>query len=166
MGTTTHQELAAIDREGLLASLESMANLWVGLESFARDTYGIEGEVVGPDAKGRLELRYRRSGRALFTLLPRPRGFRAQVVIGPSVFEAAQQLGLADSTRAALESARPYPEGRWLYLEVDDTEVVDDIEKLVTLKSRPPRRLRATGAKSIRSPIQPSISIGRRPSRN
>ena len=142
MGTTTHRELAAIDRDEVLASLESTANLWIGLESFARDTYGVAGVAVGPDAKGRLEVRYRRSGRALFTLLPRPRGFRAQVVIGPSVFEAARQLGLADSTRAALESARPYPEGRWLYLEVDDMEVVDDIQKLVTLKSPPPRRLR------------------------
>jgi hypothetical protein len=142
MGTTTHRELAAIDRDELLASLESMANLWVGLESFARDTYGVEGAVHGPDAKGRVEVRYRRGSRALFTLLPRPRGFRAYVVIGPSLFEAARQLSLADSTRAALESARPYPEGRWLYLEVDDMEVVDDIQKLVTLKSPPPRHAR------------------------
>ena len=149
MGTTTHRELAAIDREALLASLESMANLWVSLESFARDTYGVEGEIFGPDAKGRLEVRYRRSGRALFTLVPRPRGFRAQVVIGPSRYESARQLALADSTRAALESARPYPEGRWLYVEVDDIEVVDDIQKLVTLKSPPPRRLRGT-TKSVR----------------
>ncbi|HEY5519598.1 MAG TPA: DUF3788 family protein [Candidatus Limnocylindrales bacterium] len=146
MGTTTHRDLEGIDRDELLASLGSMANLWVSLESFARDTYGLDGEVLGPGKNGQIEVRYRRSGRALFTLLPRPRGFRAQVVIGPTFYEAAHQLPLADSTRAALEAAPPYPEGRWLFLEVDDMEVVDDIEKLVTLKSTPPRRPRSTAA--------------------
>jgi len=46
------------------------------------------------------------------------------------------------STRAAWDAARPYPDGRWLWLDVVDDRVVTDIERLVALKSPPPKRRR------------------------
>lgn len=42
----------------------------------------------------------------------------------------------------ALEVAKPYADGRWLWLEVTTSRIVEDIETLVRLKSPPPRRPR------------------------
>jgi hypothetical protein len=36
------------------------------------------------------------------------------------------------------DGARPYPDGRWLWLDVEDDATVAGIEALVALKSPPP----------------------------
>ena len=87
-------------------------------------------------------LRYRRGGKALFTLIPCEAGFTALVVVGPHAWPDVATLGLSASTRAAWDAARPYPDGRWLWLDVVDDRVVTDIERLVALKSPPPKRRR------------------------
>jgi hypothetical protein len=88
-------------------------------------------------------MRYRRSGKALFTLIPRRGGVQALVVVGPTVWAAAGDVELSPATRAAWDLAHPYPDGRWLWLDVASDAVAADIECLVTLKSAPPKRRKA-----------------------
>jgi hypothetical protein len=61
------------------------------------------------------------------------------VVIGPTAWEAAAAADLSPTTKAAWESAHPYPDGRWLWLDVTDEGVAADVVMLVELKSPPPR---------------------------
>jgi hypothetical protein len=119
---------------------------WLRLDDWARQTYGVEGE---PNFFGRntgWTLRYRRAGKALFTLTPRNDGFAAVVVVGPTAWPRTADIELTRATRAALESAHPYPEGRWAWFEVADDDAVTDVMRLVTLKAPPPKRRTAARA--------------------
>jgi len=115
---------------------------WARLDSWARETYGVKGEPLYFGRDSGWCLRYRRSGKALFTLIPRHDGFRALVVVGPTAWAGAGDVELSPATRDAWDSAHPYPDGRWLWLDVVDGQVTADIENLVALKSPPPRRRR------------------------
>ena len=132
-------------RDDLLAGLGRARDRWVRLEDWVRDTYGVEGEALYFGRDTGWSLRFRRSGKALLTLMPRAGAFRALVVVGPSAWDGARDLELTARVRAAWDQAHPYPDGRWLWLDVDDDRTVDDIERMVTLKSPPPRRLRRSG---------------------
>ena len=114
---------------------------WRRLAGWMATTYGIEPEPVWFGSDG-WAIRYRRSGRTLTSLIPRPDGFRALVVVGPAVAPGVADLELSATTRQAFDTAKPYPDGRWLFLRVERDEDVDDIERLVALKSPPPRRPR------------------------
>ena len=113
---------------------------WVRLDDWARATYGVEGEPYFFGRTTGWTLRFRRGGRALFTLIPRIDGFSAVVVVGPTVWEAATDVALGVEVRAALDAAHPYPEGRWAWIDVADDDIVDDVIQLVALKAPPPRR--------------------------
>jgi hypothetical protein len=116
---------------------------WRGLEDWIGDRYGIRGEPLFTGRVSGWAVRFRRSGKALLTLSPQAAGgFRALVVIGPSTWGAVNELELGPALREAWTNARPYPDGRWLFVPVDDDRTVDDIRRLVELKSPPPRRPR------------------------
>jgi hypothetical protein len=114
---------------------------WRRLTAWFAATYGLAPEPVWWGRDG-WALRYRRSGKTLTTLVPRAGGFTALVVIGPAVAPAVEALELSAPTRHAFVTATAYPDGRWLFLPVEDEATVDDVERLVACKSRPPRRVR------------------------
>ncbi|MEW6223090.1 MAG: DUF3788 family protein [Chloroflexota bacterium] len=117
--------------------------MWLALTRWLWETYGLEGELTWTDEDEGWVLRYRRNGRALTTLMPGASGgFGALVVVGPSILEAALAARLSETTRETLEFAKPYADGRWLWLKVTEPPVVEDIETLIRLKSPPPRRPR------------------------
>jgi hypothetical protein len=117
--------------------------MWIALTRWLRETYGLGGELTWTDEETGWVLRYRRNGRALTTLMPgEAGGIGALVVVGPSILDAALATPLSEPTREALEVAKPYADGRWLWLKVTEPRIVDDIETLIRLKSPPPRRPR------------------------
>ena len=127
----------------LRTHLESAWPRWRGLEDWIGDRYGIRGEPLFTGRDSGWAVRFRRSGKALLTLSPQAAGgFRALVVIGPSAWSGVADLQLGPALREAWANARPYPDGRWLFVPVDDDRTVDDIQRLVELKSPPPRRPR------------------------
>ena len=42
----------------------------------------------------------------------------------------------------AFDGARAYPDGRWLWLPMEDDTMANDVRRLVAIKSPPPRRVR------------------------
>ena len=126
--------------EEVLDAVGGLARCWQLLDDWIRETYGLVGEPAYAGRQSGWAVRYRRSGKTLVTLIPRDGGFHAQVVVGPSAWEAAAAATLSPGTRAAWNSARAYPDGRWLWLDIVDEEMVRDVETLIALKSRPPRR--------------------------
>jgi hypothetical protein len=117
------------------------------LVSWVGSTYGVVGEPLFSGRESGWTLRFSRSGKALLTLLPLAGGgLRALVVVGPSAWEAVANAELSEPIRVAWAAAHPYPDGRWLWPIVDSDAVVEDIKRLVVLKSPPPRRPRALAA--------------------
>jgi hypothetical protein len=108
-------------------------------------TYEAIGEPLYSGRESGWTLRFRRSGRALLTLMPLADGsLRVLVVVGPSAWAAVAGAGdaLSEPIRAAWAAAHPYPDGRWLWPIVDSEAVLEDVQRLVALKSPPPRRSR------------------------
>ena len=140
---------ALLDRE-TVPSVEDFAaacghqRAWFDrLVRWLESTYGVVGEPLFAGRESGWTLRFRRSGRALLTLMPLAGGaLRALVVVGPSAWEVVAGTKLSEPIRAAWAAAYPYPDGRWLWPIVDSDAVLEDIERLVALKSPPPRRAR------------------------
>jgi len=106
-------------------------------------TYGAVGEPLYSGRESGWTLRFRRSGKALLTLMPLADGeLRVLVVVGPSAWQAVAGVELSEPIRAAWAAAYPYPDGRWLWPIVDSEAVLEDIQRLVALKSSPPPRPR------------------------
>lgn len=135
-------------RDELLSAVGAARGRWLRLDEWAREAYGVEGEPLFFGRDSGWCVRYRRSGKALFTLLPRHDGLGALVVIGPSAWQNAAAVELSPATRAAWDAAHPYPDGRWLWLDVTTEQVAADVERLVALKSPPPVRRRRALARA------------------
>lgn len=132
---------------GLRASLSDSWPRWSRLADWMRQRYGLAGEPLFTGADSGWALRFRRSGRSLLTLSPQSAGgFRALVVLGPSCWDAVPTMKLGAVLRAAWDNARAYPDGRWLFVPVEDDETVADIMRLVELKSPPPLHPRPRSA--------------------
>lgn len=132
------------DRDALEAGLGGARPLWDDLAAWVEKTYGVVGEPVWYGRESGWVVRFRRSGKSLLTMLPEAGGgFRAGVVIGPSLWETVARAPLSPAVRAAWDASKPYPDGRWLGFRVVDQTVLEDVKGLVALKSPPPRRSRA-----------------------
>ena len=139
------------NRERLVAGLGERIALWDRLTSWIEATYGVGPDPLFSGKDTGWVIRYRRSGRSLALLAPLHAAIRAVVVIGPSVANAVHDLDLRPTTRAAFERARAYPDGRWLDLSVESVDDVEDISRLIALKSPPPRRPRVRAAPGVTS---------------
>lgn len=137
-------------RTELQAVLGSSIDAWDALAAWVESTYGVAGEPIHFGRDSGWSIRFRRSGRSLLTLTPMADGsVRALVVIGPSAWARVADVELSAEVRSAWDAARPYPDGRWLWLPLTRAAVVEDVERLVALKSPPPRRVRPRVTASI-----------------
>ena len=71
-------------------------------------------------------------GKALCTLYPAAGAFTC-LVVAPAQAEALLPT-LSEYTQACWQAVKPMGSGRWLSLEVDSPEVVEDIKTLLMLK--------------------------------
>jgi hypothetical protein len=146
---SAHAELldsgAPPDAARLAAAAGEWRPLWDRLAGWLASTYGVTGEPFFFGKKTGWVLRFRRGGKALAMLQPCRDGLRALIVIGPTVAGTVLAAPLLPATRAAYEAAVAYPEGRWIWLEVTGEDVCADVERLVAIKSPPPRRPRPAG---------------------
>lgn len=134
----------------LMAALGARARLWNQLARWVEDTYGLQPEPLFSGKDTGWVIRYRRSGKSLVTMVPMRGAAKAVVVIGPSVADRVAELELQPATRHAFEVAHAYPDGRWLTLDIGRPEDVDDVTRLVGLKSPPPRRPRKRMESAVR----------------
>jgi hypothetical protein len=116
--------------------------LWDKITGYIYENYGLTGELKYFGKKSGWSLWYKKSGKSLITLIPGKNTFNSMIVIGNSVAEAAFNTTLNKKIGNILESAHPYHDGRWLMINTETDEDVDDICRLLLLKSKPPKRLK------------------------
>ncbi len=88
------------------------------------------------------EKKYRRGGKTLCALYPKPGMFGFMMVLGK--MEQARFEAEADSFSPAVqqlyEDTKVYHDGRWLMLWMEDGALLPDVEKLLPIKRRPNRK--------------------------
>jgi hypothetical protein len=81
---------------------------------------------------------YRTGGKALVSMYPGNREFSVQIVLSRAAAKEAVSLKLGKNVRSVLASTHEFPEGRWFFIRMESEQDLDDVEKLLLLKSRPP----------------------------
>lgn len=121
---------------------QPLSELWTSLDQWIRTTYGVEPEIKFGGAKYGWAANYRKGGRPLCSLTPGRGAFTALVVLGAK--EGAEAIACLDTfgpaVRSCLENAHVYHDGRWLLINVQQAGEVEDIQRLITFKRRPPRK--------------------------
>src|SRR5512138_2119462 len=124
-----------------------LADAWTGLQRFLVDTYNIVpllqygGKRYGWNVQHRLK-----SGRPLCEIYPECGSFTALVVLGKKELEQAMQRldSFGPTVRQRLQDTPHYHDGSWVYIRVTDPQTcqkdVADIEELVLIKKKPPKK--------------------------
>lgn len=74
------------------------------------------------------------SRRVLIYLLPRKGFFKTAFVFGQKAFEQILAGDVSDAIKTELSAARKYAEGRGIRIDVTNSEILADIEKLIAIK--------------------------------
>ena len=80
-------------------------------------------------------LRFRVKGNLLTALYPARNSFTVQVILNGAALEKAQALKLGNGVRQAMARAKPYPEGKWLFVPVQSEHDLGDVQHLLWLKT-------------------------------
>ncbi|MEW5871210.1 MAG: DUF3788 domain-containing protein [Chloroflexota bacterium] len=124
----------------LRAALGGQFALWEQLRQFILDTYQMPGEMSFGGKKYGWNLWYRKSGKSLVSLYPQQEHLVAQVVLGNAQVEQALQLELGENVGRLLRETPQLHDGRWLFIPVRTAQDAADVQQLLLVKKRPPRR--------------------------
>lgn len=139
IGTFTDKENKPTTAE-TVAAIGSKRPLWESLTSFIEDSFRLKSDFAFYGKNYGWALRFRKAGKALVSLYPSQESFTAQIIISETQAEKALSSGLSEKTSKIIEDARPYPEGRWLFLKIESWQDLNDVKQLLTIKSQPEQK--------------------------
>ena len=129
-------------------AMENIAG-WVGsplfsrLQSWMEDTYGVQPSIeFSRCAMDRgWNVKYKKGSRSLCVCYVRPGWFAAMVAVGAKQMEELNRLlpTFSEPAQRVIENTRLFNGGKWLVLDVKQEEQLEDVQRLVLLKARPPK---------------------------
>jgi hypothetical protein len=123
------------DDEMLADVLGKSKGLWDAiLAHLAKEYPGVQNEWGFPGAKYGWSLRPKLKKRTILYLTPGKGCFMASFALGEKAVAAAEESTLPEEVLAAIRSARQYPEGRGVRIEVKRRTDVETVKKLVEIK--------------------------------
>ncbi len=134
------------DLEMINAIGQPIADAWIALRRFLVETYDITPIFNSGGRKYGWNLQHRIGGRPLCEMYPEHGSFTALVVLGRSELDQALERieSFGPTVRQALVDSPRFPDGCWMYIRVLDAltcqQDVQDIEKLILVKKKPPRK--------------------------
>ena len=134
------------DEEMIQAVGEPLAGAWTGLRRFLVETYDIAPVFNSGGKKYGWNLQHRIGSRPLCEMYPEHGSFTALVVLGKAELDQAMQKleTFGPTVRHALVETPRFHDGCWMYIRVADASTcqqdVQDIEQLILIKKKPPRR--------------------------
>jgi hypothetical protein len=131
---------------GVRLCLGGAAPLWADLVAHVAGTCPPLEEIWSfAGAKFGWSLRLKRAERVLVYLTPQDGRFLVGLVLGEKAVAAASEKGLPPAVRALLDAAPRYAEGRGIRLTIEPGDDLENVKRLVALKSEvaPKRRRNA-----------------------
>ena len=121
--------------EDLARVLGETVALWETIRQFVLEKYpaGTE-EWNYPGAKYGWNFRIKDKKRAITYFIPQNEYFQMAFVFGSKATAQVLESDIATEIKTELEAARVYAEGRGIKIDVRNSEVIDDIKKLVVIK--------------------------------
>ena len=123
--------------QDVTAALGSKFTMWEEMIRFVYENYRSQGEFKFYGKNYGWALRFRKGSKALLSLYPNAEGFAAQIILGEPEVEAARALKLGKKIWETIQAAHPYPEGRWLFINVKTNKDLKDVQQLLRLKAPP-----------------------------
>lgn len=109
--------------------------IWNGIVDFTKkNDPGATGEWNFSGEKFGWSYRIKDKKRVLIYLLPRDKFFKAAFVFGQKATDRIMESDISESIKKELKLAKPYAEGRGIRIEIKDSSLVADIQKLVQIK--------------------------------
>lgn len=86
-------------------------------------------------------MKYKKGSRSLCVCYVRPGWFAAMVTVGAKQMEELNRLlpAFSEPVRRVIENTRLFNGGKWLVLDVKQEEQLEDVQRLILLKARPPK---------------------------
>ncbi|MHB1319933.1 MAG: DUF3788 family protein [Anaerolineae bacterium] len=126
------------------AAIGPLLPLWDALVARIRETYVCDEDWKFLYGKSYgWGLRFRSKRELLANLYPTEGGLTIQINLSPDGVEQARALAVGPGVPLAIERAKPYPEGRWLFIPVTSEADLRDAEAILALRAeekRIPRR--------------------------
>ena len=122
----------------ILEAIGPRLSTWQELIRFVREKYRVQEEfkfLYG--AKYGWGLRFSTKGKLLTSLYPVQGGFTVQIILRPEAVEKAQSMKVSRNVQQAIARAKPWPEGRWLFIPAESEKDFRDIQQLLALRAEP-----------------------------
>ena len=122
------------DIEKLIGSLAKEA--WTDLISFVESNYNFDPLWDDGGKYSAWEVKYRRSGKTLCAFYVKDGYFTVLIVFG-KVEREKFELTQGDFSSEVVElydNTHQYHDGKWLWVNVRDMRLVEDVKKLITIK--------------------------------
>lgn len=121
---------------------EDVFKTWCTINNFIKDNYDMDILWDNGGKTGVFELKYRKSGKTFCALYPRKKGMRVLIIFGKNErekFETSRK-DFSEYINNFYDNTRQYHDGKWLYLDIINSKVIADIERLLLIKKKPNRK--------------------------
>ena len=113
-------------------------DLWQQMNTYLQETYNVSPKVVysGCSWQKGWNVKYQKGGRSLCTLYPMQGYFVTLVVIGNREIDEAELLIAlcGEYVKTLFYKSIFGHQGKWMMVEVEDTDVLGDVKKLIALR--------------------------------
>jgi hypothetical protein len=111
--------------------------LWEDMLKHIRDTYEPQEDFKFLYGKNYgWAMRFKLKSKLLTSLYPADGGFKVQIILSSEEIETALAMDPGKNVRQTIDEATPYPEGRWLFIPVENPADMQDVINLLELHSR------------------------------
>ena len=115
---------------------------WNEITAFLGRNYSLEIAWDTGRKAGKHECKFRRGAKTLCALYTREKCFGVMVIFGKKEREQFEQqrASFSEMVRRIYDETHQYHDGKWMMIEVRDEKILPEIEQLIRIKKKPPRK--------------------------
>lgn len=115
---------------------------WCSINNFIKNNYNMDVLWDVGGKTGVFELKYRKSRKTFCALYPREKGMRLLIIFGKSEREKFEtsRINYSEYIINLYDNTHQYHDGKWLYIDIINGTVIEDIKRLLLIKKKPNRK--------------------------